>query len=249
MPRVRRGMVLALERDHAAAVPVQSLAAGQAPGPVHRLAARAADPEAGRVLPAVDAQLDGVWQLGRHGSRAQPCPRLPSHADARLGCGDGASRGRHRRVRDPAGGSDRVAAATAGTAAWRASGKPAPLVKLASDRQMRWMWFMMISCRGGADGPQASTALMTLFGLLCQPGQNRRQVTALVSQTAAAGCLAEGPCAASDTRPDDRPAAGPLSHPAGVVPRKDRPGPDDPHTLPHRARAAQDRPESARSAP
>ena len=106
------------------------------------------------------------------------------------------------------GGSDRVAAATAGTAAWRASGKPTPLVKLASDRQMRWMWFMMISCRGGPDGPQASTALIALFGLLCHPGQNRRQVTAPASQTAAAGCLAEGPCSASDTRPDDRPAAG-----------------------------------------
>jgi hypothetical protein len=58
--RVRR--VLAIEWGHVAAVPVQPLAAGQAPWPAHRLTARAADPEPGRVLPAVDAQLDRVRQ-------------------------------------------------------------------------------------------------------------------------------------------------------------------------------------------
>jgi len=41
---------------------VQVLAAGQAPWAAHHLAVVAADPESGRVLPAVDAQLDAVQQ-------------------------------------------------------------------------------------------------------------------------------------------------------------------------------------------
>jgi hypothetical protein len=66
--RVRK--VPAIERGHVAAVPVQPLAAGQAPWPAYRLIARAADPEPGRVLPAVDAQLDRVRQQAGRGHGA-----------------------------------------------------------------------------------------------------------------------------------------------------------------------------------
>jgi hypothetical protein len=49
------GVLLAVKRDHVAAVTVQSLAAGQAPGSAYCLTAAAADPEPGRFVPAVDA--------------------------------------------------------------------------------------------------------------------------------------------------------------------------------------------------
>jgi AcrR family transcriptional regulator len=52
--------VLKIERPDVMAGRVQVLAAGQAPGAAYRLVAVAADPEPGRVVPAVDAELDGV---------------------------------------------------------------------------------------------------------------------------------------------------------------------------------------------
>src|SRR5207247_266067 len=52
--------VLGAEGGHVAQVAVQVLAAGQAPGPAHHGAVLAADPESGRVGPAVDAQREGV---------------------------------------------------------------------------------------------------------------------------------------------------------------------------------------------
>src|SRR5215471_19580676 len=54
---------------------VQILAAGQAPGAAHRLATGVADPEPGRVVPAVDAQLDGVRHQAERGSGAPPGTR------------------------------------------------------------------------------------------------------------------------------------------------------------------------------
>src|SRR5215472_2639207 len=63
---------LAIERDHVTPVPVQFLAAGQAPGPARHLAALAGDPEPGRVLPAVNAELDGARQQAGRGHRAPP---------------------------------------------------------------------------------------------------------------------------------------------------------------------------------
>jgi hypothetical protein len=54
---------------------VQVLAAGQAPGAARRVAAGVADPEPGRVMPAVDAQLDGVRHQAGRGSRAPPGAR------------------------------------------------------------------------------------------------------------------------------------------------------------------------------
>ena len=56
---VRAGL-LGAERDHIAQAGVQLLAAGQAPRPVNHPAVAAADPEPGRVLHAVDAELDGA---------------------------------------------------------------------------------------------------------------------------------------------------------------------------------------------
>jgi hypothetical protein len=47
------------------------------------------------------------------------------------------------------GGSGR---GTAGTVLWRVRGTPARLVNLATERRMRWTWFMMTSCRAGPDG-------------------------------------------------------------------------------------------------
>src|SRR5215475_3676060 len=61
-PRRGRRAPSAAERDHVIVVPVQLLAAGQAPRPAHHHAAGTADPEPGRALPAVDAQLDGARQ-------------------------------------------------------------------------------------------------------------------------------------------------------------------------------------------
>jgi hypothetical protein len=63
---------LAVEGLDAGVVRVQVLAAGQAPGASRRLAGVAADPKPGRVLPAVDAQLDGVWQQAGRGDHAPP---------------------------------------------------------------------------------------------------------------------------------------------------------------------------------
>lgn len=76
-------IALAFERCDVVAVWVQVLAAGQAPGPAGRLAAGVADPESGRVVLAVDAQLDGVRPRegrgygGRWGSRWRGGPVLP----------------------------------------------------------------------------------------------------------------------------------------------------------------------------
>src|SRR5262249_47564217 len=72
--------VVAVERDHVVAASVQPLAAGQAPCPPHCLVAGAADPEPGRVLAAVDAQLDSVRRLAR---RDHPAP--PGHRRRRSG--------------------------------------------------------------------------------------------------------------------------------------------------------------------
>ena len=63
-------MALAIERLDVMAGWVEVLAAGQAPWPAHGLVAVAADPESGRVVPAVEAQLDGVRQQAGHGERA-----------------------------------------------------------------------------------------------------------------------------------------------------------------------------------
>src|SRR6516162_1217775 len=65
-------IVLAIEGLDVVATRVQVLAAGQAPGAAHRLAGAAADPKPGRIVPAVDAQLDGVRQQPGHGHRAPP---------------------------------------------------------------------------------------------------------------------------------------------------------------------------------
>src|SRR6185437_5301628 len=61
-----------IERPDVMAGRVQVLAAGQAPWAAHRLVAVAADPEPGRVLLAVDAELDDVWQQTGHGYHAPP---------------------------------------------------------------------------------------------------------------------------------------------------------------------------------
>ena len=53
---------LITEPDHIAATRVQHLAARQAPRPAHDLGALSADPEPGRVLPAVNAELYGPRQ-------------------------------------------------------------------------------------------------------------------------------------------------------------------------------------------
>jgi len=66
---------LAVEGLDVVAPRVQVLAAAQAPGAAHRLAAVAADPEPGRVVSAVDAQLDGVRQPARRGHGAPPTVR------------------------------------------------------------------------------------------------------------------------------------------------------------------------------
>jgi AcrR family transcriptional regulator len=58
LPRLPK--VLKIERPDVMAGRVQVLAAGQAPGAAHRLVAVAADPEPGRVVPAADAEVDGV---------------------------------------------------------------------------------------------------------------------------------------------------------------------------------------------
>ena len=65
-------IVLAIERCDVMAGRVQVLAAGQAPGAAHRLAAAVADPKPGWVVPAVDAQLDGVRQPEGHGYGRPP---------------------------------------------------------------------------------------------------------------------------------------------------------------------------------
>jgi hypothetical protein len=65
---------LAIERDRVAAVLVQLLATGHAPWPAHCLAAAAADPEPGWVLPAVDAELDGARQQAGRGRWAVNWP-------------------------------------------------------------------------------------------------------------------------------------------------------------------------------
>jgi hypothetical protein len=67
----RVGVPLAGEADHVAAVAVQSLAAGQVPGPAHGLATRAADPEPRGPVQAVDAQLDGVCAWCASAGRAR----------------------------------------------------------------------------------------------------------------------------------------------------------------------------------
>ena len=85
------GIGLGIERFDVIAARIQVLAAGQAPWAAHRLAAMAADPEPGRVVPAVDAELDGVRQQAGYGYRAPPGVR---------GRGSGTGRtGRHARVR------------------------------------------------------------------------------------------------------------------------------------------------------
>jgi hypothetical protein len=66
------GLFLAVEWCDVIAAWVQVLAAGQAPWAAHGVAAGAADPEPGRVVPAVDAQLDGVRQQAGRGYRAPP---------------------------------------------------------------------------------------------------------------------------------------------------------------------------------
>src|SRR5215472_10783439 len=60
--RLGRRATSAAERDHVIVVPVQILAAGHAPWSAHHHAAGAADPEPGRALLAVDAQLYGARQ-------------------------------------------------------------------------------------------------------------------------------------------------------------------------------------------
>src|ERR1700746_2972798 len=72
---VTRAEVGTPERFDVMAARVQVLAAGQAPGAARRLAAGVADPEPGRVVPAVDAQLDGVRHQAGRGSRAPPGAR------------------------------------------------------------------------------------------------------------------------------------------------------------------------------
>lgn len=137
--RCRVGVLLTGEPDHVAVVPVQSLASGQAPGPAHRQPARAADPEPGRLLPAVDAQLDGVQLFPRR------CGRVPWCSSAvtavRAGAGNGECSLRQA-------GSGRGVTAAAGTAARWVSRAPARLVR---DRPMRATWFMVTSCRAGPD--------------------------------------------------------------------------------------------------
>jgi hypothetical protein len=64
--------ILKIERRDYMAGRVEVLAAGQAPGAAYRFAAGVADPEPGRVVPAVDAQLDGVRQQAGPGYRAPP---------------------------------------------------------------------------------------------------------------------------------------------------------------------------------
>ena len=94
--RLRHGcsrIVLTTGPDRVIGARVRVLAAGQAPWAAYRLPASAADPEPGRVVPAADAQLDGVRQQAGHGHRAPPgaCGRGsgPSLAGGyvRVGCG------------------------------------------------------------------------------------------------------------------------------------------------------------------
>jgi hypothetical protein len=65
-------VVLAIEGVDVVAARVQVLAAGQAPWAARCPAAVAADPESGRVVSAVDAELDGARQQAGHGCGALP---------------------------------------------------------------------------------------------------------------------------------------------------------------------------------
>jgi hypothetical protein len=64
--------VLKIERPDVMAGRVKVLAAGQAPWAARRLVTVGADPEPGRVVPAVGAELDGVRQQAGRGYRAPP---------------------------------------------------------------------------------------------------------------------------------------------------------------------------------
>jgi hypothetical protein len=68
----------------------------------YRLVAVAADPESGRVLPAVDAQLDGVRQQAGHGYRAPPEVRGRGSGPV---LADRHGRARCRGVEEPCGGA------------------------------------------------------------------------------------------------------------------------------------------------
>src|SRR5262249_50630721 len=88
-----RGKGLGHERGYLAEIPVQFLAAGQAPGPVSHLAGAPADPEPGRVLLAVDAELDRVDPAGvLDGQLFLPLRRERVHGHAEMVTGDAAQR-------------------------------------------------------------------------------------------------------------------------------------------------------------
>src|SRR5215813_7615102 len=84
--RLGRRATSAAERDHVIVVPVQILAAGHAPWSAHHHAACVADPEPGRALLAVDAQLDGARQQARGDHRERACPAAPTAALHRAPC-------------------------------------------------------------------------------------------------------------------------------------------------------------------
>src|SRR5262249_5511130 len=73
-PRRGRRAPSAAERDHVIVVPVQLLAAGQAPRPAHHQAAGTADQDPGRARPAVDAKRDGARQQAGDDRHARVAP-------------------------------------------------------------------------------------------------------------------------------------------------------------------------------
>jgi hypothetical protein len=107
---------LGAERDDVAEARVQFLAAGQAPRPVHDPAAAAADPEPGRVLPAVDAELDGAGLLPGQlflRLRRQPVHRHPevvTSGAAQRGMLNRAVRAREREALRDLGGDAAIGA-------------------------------------------------------------------------------------------------------------------------------------------
>ena len=84
----RAAAVLDPEPGYVAAGPVQVLAACQAPGPAHYRVGLAADPEPGRALAAVDAELVGARWHARHDQHGRP-----SGCSSRRACGCGCRAG------------------------------------------------------------------------------------------------------------------------------------------------------------
>jgi hypothetical protein len=146
------GIGLGIERFDVIAARIQVLAAEQAPWAAHRLAAMAADPEPGRVVPAVGAELDGVRQQAGYGYRAPPGSVVagagPVGPAATLASAAAGWMNRPARPSLP-GRLTRLGSWLLG---WREGGSPGPggLASRANVRRTRRMRFTVTSLWGGA---------------------------------------------------------------------------------------------------